>query len=60
MFSSSYERHLSTFIERTKKKHPDVDVIECMVVENHGQTFQKEYVDIFTFWKAADEVLAVV
>lgn len=38
---------------------PDVDTIECIVIENYGGSFRTEYVDIFTLWKAEDEAVLV-
>ncbi|MCG8395680.1 hypothetical protein LWS67_03380 [Bacillus atrophaeus] len=58
--SSNYKNALPGFIRSSKERCPDVDTIECIVIENYGGSFRTEYVDIFTLWKAEDEVLAVV
>ncbi|MCY7919368.1 hypothetical protein [Bacillus vallismortis] len=58
--SCDYKKTLPYFVADVKEKYPDVDVVECTVIKNDEDSFRREYVDIFTLWKADDEVLAVV
>ncbi|MCY8911057.1 hypothetical protein P8907_19880 [Bacillus atrophaeus] len=58
--SSNYVNSLPGFLRRVKERYPEVDTVECTVILNYEDSFRTEYVDIFTLWKAEDEVLAAV
>ncbi len=57
--STNYANSLPSFLRRVKERYPEVDTVECTVIENYSDSFRTKYIDIFTLWKAEDEAVLV-